>query len=109
MQARHLFFIVIIVLVAGYFMFEARGVLFAPSLRVLEPENGSSYNTTRIHIAGVASADEKVFVNGREFVPKQNGEFDGTLTLDPGYNEIGFLVRDRFNNETKKVVKVTVQ
>ena len=45
----------------------------------------------------------------REFFPKQNGEFDGMLTLDPGYNEIGFLVRDRFNNETKKVVKVTVQ
>lgn len=90
-------------------MFEARGVLFAPSLRILEPKDGTLYRTTRIHIAGKVSAEEKIFVNGREFFPKPNGDFDGMLTLEPGYNEIGFLARDRFNNETRKSIKVVVQ
>ena len=93
----------------GYFVFEARGVFFKPSLYIFEPKNGDTFQTTRIHIAGKSEAGKRVLVNGKEFPLNERGEFEGTLTLDPGYNEIGFVARDRLGNETRKTVKVVVQ
>lgn len=109
MHGRHIIFLLIVVFVMSYFAYEARWVLFAPSLYVFEPTNGAEFHTTRIHIAGKTDASAKTLVNGQEFSLKPNGEFDGMLTLDPGYNEIGFLARDRFGNETRKIIKVVVE
>ncbi|MEK9175165.1 MAG: hypothetical protein AAB795_01075 [Patescibacteria group bacterium] len=108
-HARHFIFLLIVIFVLGYFVFEAQGVFFAPSLYIFEPKNGDTFQTTRIHIAGKTDAGARMLVNGKEFSLKKDGEFDGMLTLDPGYNEIGFLARDRLGHETRKVVKVIVQ
>jgi hypothetical protein len=109
MYGRHIIFLLIIALVICYFVYEASGVIFAPSLYVFEPKNGEEFNTTRIHVAGKTDADKKIFVNGKEFLLNKNGDFDGMITLDPGYNEIGFLARDRFGHETRKIIKVMVK
>lgn len=108
-HARNLIFLLIIVFVMSYFVYEARGVFFKPSLYIFEPKNGDTFQTTRIHIAGKTDTNITILINGKEFSIKDNGDFDGMITLNPGYNEIGFLARDRLGHETKQIIKVVVQ
>lgn len=109
MYIRKLIFLFVLCLAGVYFLFEARGVLFSPSLTVTEPTQGQVFNTTLIRISGKIDANQKVSVNGKEFIPDTNGVFGGTITVDPGYRELGFSVKDRFGNETRKIVKIVVQ
>ena len=96
-------------MVASYFLFEVRGVLFAPSLEILEPINGATISTTQMRIAGKTNPSLKVWVGGREFIANEKGNFEGTIPVSPGYNEIGIFVKDRFGNETRKVLKIFVK
>lgn len=109
MSVRNSIFLLSIIFVISYFIFEARGVFFKPYLYIFEPKDGDTFQTTRIHVAGKTDLGAKILINGKEFSLKKNGEFDDTLTLDPGYNEIGFLARDRLGHEMRKIVKVVVQ
>ncbi len=109
MQIRNIIFFLILLGIGGYFFYEARGILFAPSLSILEPLSGATFNTTRIRLLGHTDPHTLVWVDGRSFTSDDAGYFAGIITLDPGYSELGVFVRDRFNNETKKVVKVMVE
>jgi len=109
MNLRNLIFIVLVLAAFGYFFYEAQDVLFAPRLIIYEPENGATLNTTRVGISGLTDPELIVIVNGREIRADDEGMFKDTLTLDPGYSELGFSVRDRFGNETRKVVKIVVE
>lgn len=109
MRIRLWIFIGVIVLVAIYFFYEASGVIFAPTLEILEPENGSTIQATQMHIAGKTMPAVKVWIGGREFVSNEKGIFEGIIPVSPGYNEIGISVKDRFGNETRKILKVFVK
>lgn len=106
MHIRQRIFVGVIVLAAAYFFYEASGVIFSPELKIFEPENGATLNTTQMHIAGQTMSNLKVWVGGREFVANEKGIFEGIVPLSPGYNELGISVKDRFGNETRRVLKV---
>ncbi len=109
MSFRHIIFLVVVLVAFGYFLFEARGVLLYPPLYVFEPHNNEVFHTTRIHVAGSTDPDSHVLVNGRDFIADPNGNFDGLVTVNPGYNPIGFSVRDRFGHETQKVLQIVIE
>lgn len=109
MRGRHAIFVVVILASVVYFFFEARGILFTPPLYIVEPQDGEIIHTTRIHIAGSTDAGQRVVVRGQEFLADKNGNFSGMLTVGPEYQELGFLVRDRFGNERHRVVKIIVE
>lgn len=102
-------FFVFILAVVGYFFYEARGVLFAPSLEIFEPRDGAILNSTEIHIAGRAGPNSAVWVSGKIFQSDDTGIFEGDLRLVPGYNQIGISVKDRFGSETRKVLRLIVK
>ena len=109
MSLRRGIFVLVVFIALGYFFFEARGVLFAPPLYIFEPHDNVVLKTTRIHIAGATDPGLHILVHGQDFIAGTNGAFDGFITLDPGYNELGFLARDRFGNETRRVLKVVIE
>ena len=109
MYIRHLIFIAVIVLVAGYFFYEAKEVIFAPNLEILEPINGSTLEATVMHVAGRTRPKLAVWAGGRIFTSDEEGNFEGDLPLSPGYNQVGFSVKDRFGKETRKVLQVFVK
>lgn len=109
MRGRHIVFGAIVAASILYFFFEAEGVLFAPSLTIFEPHNGAVMHTTRIRIAGKTDKGQRVIVSGQEFLADDHGDFQGMLTVGPGYREIGFSVEDRFANERRKAIKVFIE
>src|SRR3989344_8727867 len=109
MHIRHWIFFGIIVLVAGYFVFEARGVHFAPSLEIFEPKNESKVSGSRLRIAGRTDPRLKVWIEGREVESDERGIFEDNMPIWPGYSEIGISIKDKFGNETRKILKVIAE
>ncbi|KKT42560.1 hypothetical protein A2W54_01335 [Candidatus Giovannonibacteria bacterium RIFCSPHIGHO2_02_43_13] len=109
MYIRHIIFAAVIVLVAGYFFYEAKEVILAPGLEILEPVNGATLEASVMRVVGKTRPKLAVWAGGRIFTSNEEGNFEGELPLSPGYNQIGFSVKDRFGNETKKVLQVFVK
>lgn len=109
MNLRRLIFLVFILAVAGYFFYEARGVLFNPKLEIFEPKDGAVLKSTEIHMAGRTDPNLSVWVAGKTFQSDEKGVFEGDIALVPGYNQIGISVRDRFGGETRKVLRLVVK
>ncbi|MDP3762832.1 MAG: hypothetical protein Q8Q97_02060 [bacterium] len=100
---------VVVLLMAGYFFYEARGVLFAPKLEVFEPKDGATVSGGRLHIAGRTEPNLIVWISGRNAQSDSGGIFEDEIPVRPGYNEIGISVKDRFGGETRKVLRVVVK
>ncbi len=109
MDIRKIIFIIFIALAVGYFFYEAGGVLFAPKLEITEPKNGVLFKTTRVQISGRSEPKTTVWVAGREFITDEKGFFQGEISLDPGYNELGIKVKNRFGKETRKMLQLVVE
>ena len=95
--------------VAGYFVYEARDLIFAPALEIFEPADFSEISSGRLHIAGRTNPYLKVWISGREAQADEKGFFEDSIPVWPGYNEIGIKVTDKFGNETSKVLKIVVK
>ena len=109
MQIRQIIFLIFIIIVIGYFFYEAEGVIFAPRLDIYEPQNFSTLKSVNSNISGKSDPNIKVWVNGREFIADDKGLFRGSISLDLGYNELGIKVKNRFGKETRKVLQVVVK
>ena len=109
MQIRHIIFSILVVGVLGYFFYEAWGVLFYPKLKILKPQNNAILNVVTTNISGESEPKTIVWVNGREFITDEKGFFQGEISLDPGYNQLGIKVKNRFGKETRKVLRLVVK
>ncbi|MBI2023195.1 hypothetical protein HYT01_01365 [Candidatus Giovannonibacteria bacterium] len=106
---RNWIFIGLFVIAAAYFSYQAGDVLFSPALVIFEPQNGVLFNRTEIEVAGRTDPGLEVRVMGKEMKADENGNFKVIVFLSPGYNAIGVSVKDHFDNETRKVLKVVVK
>src|SRR3989344_9126775 len=109
MHIRHWIFVILVLAVGGYFFYEARGVIFDPKLEIFEPKDGAVINSSRLHIAGRTEPMLKVWIGGREAQADEKGIFEDNIPVWPGLNEIALKVRDKFGNETRKVLRVVME
>jgi hypothetical protein len=106
---RTLIFLVSVVLTAGYLLYQGRGVIFSPSLKVFTPENGSVFENSSVLVAGKSLPGIIVWVAGKEIRTDENGFFKETLILQPGYHSLGVYVIDDFGSRTKEVLQIVVK
>ncbi|MDH7481569.1 MAG: N-acetylmuramoyl-L-alanine amidase [Armatimonadota bacterium] len=60
----------------------------SPSISLNYPEDGASISSKRIRIAGKATPNSKVMVNGKEMYVHSSGTFAGIVDLVPGENTL---------------------
>ena len=87
MYIRHIIFAAVIVLVAGYFFYEAKEVILAPGLEILEPVNGATLEASVMRVVGKTRPKLAVWAGGRIFTSNEEGNFEGELPLSPGYKK----------------------
>ena len=96
--------IVFFVLVLIYAYFEARGILFGPTItispRVLETT--SAY----VKIQGTAERIAKLSLNGKSIAVTESGAFDEPYVLVSGYNRIALSATDKYGKRTERVIEV---
>ena|SRR3989344_4293828 len=109
MHVRRLIFLVLILIVGTYALYESRWVLFRPHLNIIEPKNGAVLRTADVRVRGRGDPTTVVWIDGRRAESDDKGYFEDTIPAFPGYNEIGVMVKNRFGKETKTAIKFFVQ
>jgi len=78
------------------------------SLELQSPENGALFNTTLVNVTGKAEAQVNVTVNGVRASQDSDGNFEVTLTLKEGKQDIDAVAEDAAGNSMSVRRTVTV-
>ena len=98
--------LVALLLGAGYFAFQARGVLAGPALVVATPINGGTVAEEMVTIAGTAPAATLLTLHSRPLFAVREGGSAGAMLLAKGYDVITVSARDRFGRETEETLEL---
>ena len=109
MFLRKIIFLIFILISISYGIFTSRGVLFAPNLDIFSPKNGEHIMGTNVHFSGKTISKAQIWVDGAMVESNEEGFFEGAMIFHPGYNEMGFSIKNRFGRETKKVLQFVVE
>jgi hypothetical protein len=89
----------VLLILGGYSLFEARGIIIGPTIEITEPKNGESLNESLTTIEGRAKHVSFISMNDHPITVDESGDFSEKLLLSPGYNIIKLKVVDRFGRE----------
>ena len=109
MEFRKVIFYLFLIGAVFYGLFAARGVMFPPKLKVLSPKNYSVFNTTKVVVSGITDPSLGVWIVGKNEQSDESGFFEEIIYINPGYNEIGISVKNKFGRESKKILKLAVE
>lgn len=89
-----------ILVIALYALYQARGVLSGPQIKVFQPENGTTTTSSLLTVEGEALRAKEITLNGRPIFIDLEGRFFERLLLQNGYNIIELKATDA-QRETK--------
>ncbi len=98
--ALALFFLII----AGYAYFEARGILFGPSIQV--SQSIEQVSSPYIELTGTTTHIASLEVNGQSVPVTEEGAFDIPYALSPGYNRIVLDAKDKYGKSAERVIQI---
>ena len=96
--------IVFFLLIVGYAYFEARGVLYGPSIAVTP--GVQEVTDPFISIQGKADRIAELSMNGRPISVTEDGAFNEPYLLSPGLNRIMLDATDSYGRTTQQIVQV---
>lgn len=97
-----IFFTFIIV----YAFFRSKNLIFGVHIKDVNIVNGTTYTEQVVNITGNAKNAIKLSLNGREISINQEGDFDETIALFPGYNVVTIEAQDKFGNSDEEIYKL---
>lgn len=92
----------------GYVLYEARFLIDRPELIILSPQNNTIVTKPLLTISGQANNISGLTINGRQIMIRQDGTFDDKLLLLDGYNTIEAKVKNKFGQETTRILEVVL-
>jgi len=96
--------VIFFLLVIGYAYFEARGILFGPSITVTS-------NLTEVHdpfvlIKGQADRISSLSMNGKAISVTETGAFNEPYLLAPGDNRITLVASDKYGRSRSLTIQI---
>ena len=98
--ALGIFFLIVI----GYAYFEARGLLFGPSISV--SSEVTEVSEPFITIKGQAERIASLSMNGKNIPVTENGAFEEPYLLSPGYNRIVLDASDKYGRIRREAIEI---
>ena len=83
-------------LIAAYGAWEAYPLLVGPTLTVIAPKNGASYEDGVVTIEGRAARATALTLNGNPLLPDRAGHYAITLAFPHGGSILRLTATDRF-------------
>ncbi len=98
--ALGIFFLIVL----GYAYYEARGLLFGPSITVSSEmtESRESFVTIQGHADRISSLS----MNGKSIPVTENGAFEEPYLLSPGYNRIILDATDKYGRTRRQAIEI---
>ncbi len=98
----------LLVLFAGFLLFQYRSAIFPPSLVISSPKDGATLSQD-ITVSGHTDSEATVLVNNEAVSLDTKGDFVKKLTLFPGNTEITIKAKNRSGKETTVTRGVTIK
>ena len=95
-------FLVILILA----FFNSKDLVFGVKIKNLNITDGMKVSGSTLKITGTAKNATKISLDGREISVDQNGNFNETISLFPGYNVLNIKAQDKFGNIDEKNYKL---
>jgi len=89
-------------LIAIYSIFRSHYLIVGVQIKDVNIQDGSKLNTNVVELTGNAKNAIDLTLNGREISINQNGDFNETFALLPGYNIINITAKDKFGYVDEK-------
>ena len=99
---------IMLVLVVGYGLFEARRLLAGPEVVILSPTNGAAVAGPTITVRGTAKNVSFFTIDDAPAFTDPAGNFSVTLSPPPGYTVVTVASIDRFGRRASTQVALTV-
>ena len=87
--------------------FEVAKVVLGPSLYISSPRDLATVNDPLIDVEGKVKRAAFISINDRQIFADEKGDFKDRLLLLPGYNIIEVIVRDRFDKEVSREIRIS--
>ncbi len=94
--------ILAVVLLGGYFLYQARGYLLGPEITIDSPKSGEVFHDAYLAVKGQALNISSLSLNGRQIFTDEHGIFSEGLLLARGYNIIEITAADKFGRVKKE-------
>ena len=105
---KKIFFILAVLAILGYGLFEARRLLGGPSITIETPIDGSATSSVAVTISGVAQNISFLTINDAPAFTDEQGRFALRLSPPPGYAIFTVAATDRFGRRASAEVHITV-
>jgi hypothetical protein len=92
--------------IIAYAYYQMRDFLTGPIIIVNKPQSGETVHTEIVTISGSTKRISEITLNDRKIFTDTDGLFSEKVALSLGYNEIEVSVKDRFDREETKLLKV---
>lgn len=99
---------VVLMLIVGYGLFEARKMLEGPVITIDSPRDGTATSSNLITIEGTAQNIAFLTINDAPAYTDQSGHFTETLSPPAGYTVFTVAAVDRFGRRASQSVSFTV-
>jgi len=97
---------VLFLFIVIYAFFRSKDLIFGVKIKNVNITDGSKITTSTINITGTAKNAVDLTLDGREISVDQQGNFNETIALLPGYNVIDIKAQDKFGHVDEKNYKV---
>lgn len=104
-----IFFAALVFFGGIYFYREVGEFSKAPRLVVLQPADNFSIEGSSVEVVGITDKEGKIRINGQPVFVNDKGEFEETVSLQNGVNEIEIKAINRFSNEETKSLNVSAK
>lgn len=98
--ALGIFFLIVL----GYTYYEARGLLFGPTITV--NSSIAEVHEPFVTIKGHADRISSISMNGKPIPVTEDGVFEEPYLLSPGYNRIVFDASDKYGRTRRQAIEI---
>ncbi len=108
-QIIRFFSAIIVLLILGYSLFEARKIIEGPQLTINSPSDGATIHGGIVIISGTVQNAAYLSVNDVTVLADAQGNFSTKLTPPPGYEIFKVTVEDRFKRSHTELLHLVVE
>lgn len=95
--------------IALYAFLGAKALIFGVKIKNVDLADGARVTESVQKVTGNAKNAVNLTLNGREISIDEDGNFDETIALLPGYNVISIRAVDKFGNIDEKNYQITYE
>ncbi|MES2213752.1 MAG: hypothetical protein V4473_02875 [Patescibacteria group bacterium] len=100
---------IVIIVIAGYSLFQAQKLIRGPIIDIYTPENGVTFTSPLIEISGRARNISYINLDDRKIFTDKDGYFKEKFVLSPGRNVIKLDAEDKFKTSRQKLIQVVLK